>query len=193
MLISPLPARIPKTRFPAIAGALSLVLIAGPARASFLSGEALDTAANVIAWVALILVPIIAITVFWVVHVMPEKIAHKRHHPQTQAIQTLCLLSLVFGGLLWPIAWLWAYTKPVAHKAAYGTDKHDDYFHEAGEKLAAGGMVADEIRTLRRELDEMHARGALPPKLVKLRDDIEELARQVEAERGAEGQGTGAA
>ena len=193
MLISPLPPRIPKTRFPAIAGALSLVLIAGPARASFLSGEALDTAANVIAWVALILVPIIAITVFWVVHVMPEKIAHKRHHPQTQAIQTLCLLSLVFGGLLWPIAWLWAYTKPVAHKAAYGTDKHDDYFHEAGEKLAAGGMVADEIRTLRRELDEMHARGALPPKLVKLRDDIEELARQVEAERGAEGQGTGAA
>ena len=193
MPISPLPPRIPKTRFPAIAGALSLVLIAGPARASFLSGEALDTAANVIAWVALILVPIIAITVFWVVHVMPEKIAHKRHHPQTQAIQTLCLLSLVFGGLLWPIAWLWAYTKPVAHKAAYGTDKHDDYFHEAGEKLAAGGMVADEIRTLRRELDEMHARGALPPKLVKLRDDIEELARQVEAERGAEGQGTGAA
>jgi len=191
--ISPLPPRIPKTRFPAIAGALSLVLIAGPARASFLSGEALDTAANVIAWVALILVPVIAITVFWIVHVMPEKIAHKRHHPQTQAIQTLCLLSLVFGGLLWPIAWLWAYTKPVAHKAAYGTDKHDDYFHEAGEKLAAGGMVADEIRTLRRELDEMHARGALPPKLVKLRDDIEELARQVEAERGAEGQGTGAA
>ena len=193
MLISPLPPRIPKTRFPAIAGALSLVLIAGPARASFLSGEALDTAANVIAWVALILVPIIAITVFWVVHVMPEKIAHKRHHPQTQAIQTLCLLSLVFGGLLWPIAWLWAYTKPVAYRTAYGTDKHEDYFHEAGEKLAAGGMVADEIRTLRRELDEMHARGALPPKLVKLRDDIEELARQVEAERGAEGQGTGAA
>ena len=28
-------------------------------------------------------------------------------------IRTLCLLSLVFGGLLWPIAWLWAYTKPV--------------------------------------------------------------------------------
>ena len=111
----------------------------------------------------------------------------------TPARQALALLSLVFGGLLWPIAWLWAYTKPVAHKAAYGTDKHDDYFHEAGEKLAAGGMVADEIRTLRRELDEMHARGALPPKLVKLRDDIEELARQVEAERGAEGQGTGAA
>ena len=42
----------------------------------------------------------------------------------------LCLLSLVFGGLLWPIAWLWAYTKPVGYKLAYGTDKHPDYFKE---------------------------------------------------------------
>jgi len=191
--ISPLPPRIPKTRFPAIAGALSLVLIAGPARASFLSGEALDTAANVIAWVALILVPVIAITVFWIVHVMPEKIAHKRHHPQTQAIQTLCLLSLVFGGLLWPIAWLWAYTKPVAYRMAYGTDKHDDYFHEAGEKLAAGGMVADEIRTLRRELDEMHARGTLPPKLFKLRDDLGELTDAARAGESDTEQGSGGA
>ena len=34
----------------------------------------------------------------------------------------LCLLSLFFGGLLWPIAWLWAYSKPVLYKMAYGTD-----------------------------------------------------------------------
>ena len=57
------------------------------------------------------------------VHILPEKIAHKRHHPQFEAIRTLCLLSLVFGGLLWPIAWIWAYSKPVMHKMAYGTDK----------------------------------------------------------------------
>ena len=66
------------------------------------------------------------------VHVLPEKIAHKRHHPQLEAIKTLCLLSLVFGGLLWPLAWLWAYTKPVGYKLAYGTDKHPDYFKEHG-------------------------------------------------------------
>ena len=66
------------------------------------------------------------------VHVLPEKIAHKRHHPQLEAIKTLCLLSLVFGGLLWPIAWLWAYTKPVGYKLAYGTDKSPDYFKEHG-------------------------------------------------------------
>ena len=94
------------------------------ARASLFTGDTLDAVANGIAWVVLVLVPIIGIVVFWLVHVMPEKIAHKRHHPQTPAIQCLCLLSLVFGGLLWPIAWLWAYTRPVAHKVAYGTDHY---------------------------------------------------------------------
>ena len=74
------------------------------------------TAADVLAWVVLVMVPLIGIAVFWIVHVLPEKIAHKNHHPQTKAIQTLCLLSLVFGGLLWPIAWLWAFTRPVTYK-----------------------------------------------------------------------------
>ncbi|HXS92765.1 MAG TPA: DUF3302 domain-containing protein, partial [Steroidobacteraceae bacterium] len=46
-----------------------------------------------------------------------------RHHPQAPAIKTLCLLSLFFGGLLWPLAWLWAYSQPVLYKMAYGVDK----------------------------------------------------------------------
>src|SRR4029453_17736874 len=71
------------------------------------------------------------IALFWMVHVLPEKIAHRRHHPQFEAIRTLCLLSLVFGGLLWPIAWIWAYSKPVMYKMAYGTDKGPEA-HEAG-------------------------------------------------------------
>ncbi|MCE7876787.1 MAG: DUF3302 domain-containing protein, partial [Betaproteobacteria bacterium PRO3] len=159
------------------------------AQASFLSGEALDTAADVIAWVALILVPVIAIVVFWVVHVMPEKIAHKRHHPQTAAIQTLCLLSLVFGGLLWPFAWLWAYTRPVMHRMAYGTDLHEDFFVEQGERAREGKLLRDDLAHLRRELDAMHERGALPPKLAKLREDLDELSAQA----SAEGQGKPAA
>ena len=80
------------------------------------------------------------------VHVLPEKIAHKRHHPQKDAIHTLCLLSLVFGGLLWPIAWLWAYTKPVGYRLAYGTEKHDDYYLELGEKAKAGELIAGRHR-----------------------------------------------
>lgn len=99
------------------------------AHASFLHGEALDTMADILSWVVIFLVPIVGIVAFWLVHILPEKIAEKKKHPQTHAIQCLCLLSLFFGGLLWPIAWLWAYTKPVLHKLAYGTDKDESLGH----------------------------------------------------------------
>ena len=103
--------------------AVGSLALPSAAHASLLSPEAEDAVATYVALFALFFVPIVLIVLFWMVHVLPEKIAHKRHHPQLEAIKTLCLLSLVFGGLLWPIAWLWAYTKPVGYKLAYGTDK----------------------------------------------------------------------
>src|SRR4026209_1686455 len=103
---------------------IALTFLALPSRvhASFLHGETLDTVADVIAWFAFIIVPPVLIGVFLLVHILPEKVAEKRRHPQLGAIKCLCFLSLCFGGLLWPIAWLWAYTKPGFHKMAYGTD-----------------------------------------------------------------------
>ena len=128
-----------------------------PAHASFLSGDALDTAANVLSWVVLVIVPIVGIAVFWLIHILPEKIAEQRRHPQAKAIQTLCLLSLLFGGLLWPLAWLWAYTKPVLHKLAYGTDVADDH---GGELARETEMVEarDDIGQLRERLAALESR-----------------------------------
>ena len=164
----------------------ALLLVGAPAQASFLPPELMDKAAMYIAWFVIVAVPIGGIVLFWLVHVLPEKIAHKRHHPQKDAIHTLCLLSLVFGGLLWPIAWLWAYTKPVGHQIAYGTDKHDDYFHETGERAKAGELVDHEIANLRAELDAMANRGALPPKLATLRADLAAVeAAAAQARAGA--------
>jgi hypothetical protein len=157
-----------------LAGLLSAVAF-DPARASFLSGETLDKAADVLAIFVLILVPVVGIVVFWMVHVLPEHFAEKRHHPQAKAIQVLCLLSLVFGGLLWPIAWLWAFTRPVLHKAAYGTDRGEEWHEEMGDKARAGQLLQDELDHLRAELDAMAARGALPPKLRQLRADLEQI------------------
>jgi CBS domain containing-hemolysin-like protein len=110
---------------------VALTSLALPARAhaSLFHGETLDSIANAISWVVLIIAPIIGIAAFWMVHILPEKIAEKKKHPQAKAIQVVCLLSLVFGGLLWPIAWLWAYTKPVLHKMAYGTDVDESLGH----------------------------------------------------------------
>jgi len=158
-----------------LTGIVLLLAAASPASASFLSGEALDTAASVIAWVVICFVPIVVIVLFWMVHVLPEKIAEKRHHPQKDAIHTLCLLSLAFGGLLWPLAWLWAYTKPIGYRIAYGTDKHDDYFVEAGEKAKAGALLREEIVHLQHELDAMAAKGTLPAPLKALHADLTAL------------------
>jgi CBS domain containing-hemolysin-like protein len=166
-----------------LGGALA-ALAAAPAHASFLSGEALDKAADILAIAVLIIVPVVAIVLFWLVHILPEKFAHKRHHPQRDAIQVLCLLSLVFGGLLWPLAWLWAFTKPVAHRAAYGTDKHDDYYDEMMEKHRTGSLLREEAFRLREELEAMEARGDLPPKLKPLKDELASL-RLADAEARA--------
>jgi hypothetical protein len=144
-----------------------------PAHASMFSGDTLDAVANGIAWFVLAVVPLLVIALFWIVHVMPEKIAYKRHHPQAQAIHTLCLLSLVFGGLLWPLAWLWAYTKPTQYRLAYGTDKAISY-HLAMADLAAEGKLSEqELAHLRAELDAIGARGALPPELRTVRERLD--------------------
>ena len=82
--------------------ALALLALPSRAHASFLHGETLDTVAGAIAWFAFILVPPVLIGAFLLVHILPEKVAEKRHHPQLGAIKCLCLLSLCFGGLLWP-------------------------------------------------------------------------------------------
>jgi hypothetical protein len=161
--------------------ALALLGAAGVAHASFLKGETLDKVADWLAIFVLVLVPIIGIVVFWLVHILPEKIAERRHHPQLAGITTLCLLSLVFGGMLWPIAWLWAYTRPVGYKLAYGTDKHENYFEEMGEKARAGKLAAGEIAHLREELNDISARGTLPPALKALRAELDALHARANA------------
>lgn len=130
---------------------------AEPAEASIFKGEALDKAADIITWAVLIIAPIIGIVVFWLVHILPEKIAEKKQHPQAKAIQVLCLLSLVFGGMLWPLAWLWAYSKPVLYKLAYGTDKVASG-HEEAAAPAPGMDNTEELRQLRLRVAELESR-----------------------------------
>ena len=157
------PHREPRRTHVATRLAAAVALLATlPARASFLSGETLDTAANVLSWVVIVVVPIVGIVVFWLVHILPEKIAEQKRHPQAKAIQTLCLLSLVFGGLLWPLAWLWAYSKPVLYKMAYGTDVGDEHAEPGGQPAmispSTESPVNDEISRLREQLASLEAR-----------------------------------
>jgi CBS domain containing-hemolysin-like protein len=162
-----------------LAGSL---LLTSPARASFLSGDALATAADVMAIVVIVIVPIVVIVLFWLVHVLPEKIAHKRHHPQTEAIQVLCLMSLVFGGLLWPLAWLWAYTKPVFYRMAYGRDRVDEPLPAPVDTAppSRGALHADVAR-LRSDLDSLIARSDSPEELQAIRRQLAALEPRLQA------------
>ena len=141
------------------------------AHASLLSAEAEDTIATVLALFVIFVVPVVIIVLFWMVHVLPEKIAHKRHHPQLEAIRTLCLLSLVFGGLLWPLAWIWAYTKPALYKLAYGTDKHPDALESVGHESDTGGAVV----SLRDRVARLETQGIPTPDLKVLQADLDAL------------------
>jgi hypothetical protein len=161
-----------------VSGALAVFLAAGAAprsaTASFLSPEAEDALATFLALFVLFIVPVVLIVLFWLVHILPEKIAHQRHHPQFEAIRTLCLLSLVFGGLLWPLAWIWAYSRPVLYKMAYGTDLHPHALtdHEEGEaaraislhdrlaRLEARGVPESALAGVRADLDALEAKYA---------------------------------
>jgi CBS domain containing-hemolysin-like protein len=170
------------TRIGLLLASLTALLATVPAHASFMQGETLAKAANVLAIVVLVLVPVIGITVFWLVHILPEKIAHKRHHPQTEAIQVLCLLSLVFGGMLWPIAWLWAYSKPVLYKMAYGTDKLEQHDAEATAAAAAGATsLSDDVAQLRADIDRLVSQGGATGELASIRDRLAALEPRLAA------------
>ena len=145
----------PRLTHRAAVPALLALLLAAPthAHASLFKGDTLDAVANAISWAVIVIAPIIGIVVFWLVHILPEKIAEKKKHPQTHAIQCLCLLSLCFGGLLWPIAWLWAYTKPVLHKMAYGTDVDERFAHDEAEVKE----VESDVEKLRARIADLEA------------------------------------
>jgi CBS domain containing-hemolysin-like protein len=152
--------------------ATALLLCPLAAHASIFQGEALDTAADYLAWFVIIVIPPAAIALFWIVHVLPQKAAEKRQHPQKEAIHVLCLLSLFFGGMLWPFAWLWAYARPTAHAVAHGTEKHEDYFTEQAERAEKGELSAEEIEGLRHELDSLSARGFMTLQLHEARNRL---------------------
>ena len=153
-------ARWPRSRWFIPFVAFAILALPSRAHASLFHGETLDSIANVISWVAIIIAPIIGLTLFWLVHILPEKIAHKKKHPQTKLVQCLCLMSLVFGGLLWPLAWILAYSKPVLHKLAYGTDVDESLAHDDhGEAKTEEKSEVEKLRARIAQLEGQVTRG----------------------------------
>jgi hypothetical protein len=48
---------------------------------------------------------------------LPGQLARQWGHPQAAAINALSWIGIATGGLLWPIAFVWAFVKPVAGRS----------------------------------------------------------------------------
>ncbi len=172
---------------------VSLFLLPWPAWAHA-SSKTVDAIADWLALFVIVVVPIAAVAAVLMIHVLPEKIAERNHHPQKAAIQTLWLLSLVFGGLLWPLAWLWTFIKPLGYRIAYGTDKHDDFFIEARTRARKGELAAEELGYILGELDGIATKRILPVELQRVRAELQALqARAPQSAHAPELERNGAA
>ncbi|WP_082026695.1 DUF3302 domain-containing protein [Flammeovirga sp. OC4] len=114
---------------------LMYVLVTMPTSAfAMISPDKVNAFADIMAWVVISVVPVVGAIVFWKIHVIPEQIAKKRNHPQADSIHIMCLLSLVMGGMLWPIALIWAYSNPyqihVTEKQAFGENSDTEESEE---------------------------------------------------------------
>ena len=49
---------------------------------------------------------------------LPGQLARKWDHPQAAAINAMSWIGIATGGLLWPIAFIWAFTNPFGNKPA---------------------------------------------------------------------------
>ncbi len=116
---------------------LSLMLVTAFTYSYASGGGMEDKIADVISWVVLVVLPIGGIYLFWQAHIYPEKVAEKNHHPQLNAIKSLCLLSLFFGGLLWPIAMVWANYKysDIAYPDEETEEKEKNILNALNEKI----------------------------------------------------------
>lgn len=65
-----------------------------------------------------IMVLLIAVIIILVVILgsLPGKIARQCNHPQADAVRVCGWLGIVTVGILWPVALIWAYLKPVQVK-----------------------------------------------------------------------------
>ena len=108
------PAACPRNRL--TRSLLLLLGLAGAGPCAAASSEFVDSAAHVPALVIIIAVPIGGIVLFWLVHILPE--TSRLPAPPSAARRDQDALSAARGLRWdsWPLAWLWAFTKPVIHR-----------------------------------------------------------------------------
>lgn len=73
------------------------------------------TGIDYFAWFVFIVIIVASLVVFVALAQLPGKIAKGRNHPQAEAINVAGWLGLLLTfGIVWALAMIWAFTKPMA-------------------------------------------------------------------------------
>ena len=102
-------------------------------------------------FVFVVLTVIIAAVAFIAVKLggLPGKIAKSRNHPQADAINVCAWLGLITLGVAWPIALVWAYTRPA--QAAVTEEK------ATAELTSAIGDMSERLIALEKKVSTLTA------------------------------------
>jgi Protein of unknown function (DUF3302) len=69
------------------------------------------------AFVVFAILIVVAVVIVVSLGKLPGQLARKWGHPQASAINALSWIGIATGGVLWPIAFVWAFIKPIAGKS----------------------------------------------------------------------------
>jgi fatty acid desaturase len=72
------------------------------------------TGLDIFALVILIVLAVAVVGIWVLLGILPGKIARDRNHPQAEAISVCGWWGVITMGILLPLAFIWAYTKPSA-------------------------------------------------------------------------------
>jgi hypothetical protein len=68
---------------------------------------------------------------------LPGQLANKWNHPQASAINAMSWIGVATGGLLWPVAFIWAFTKPFGAKSAKSDLQPHSVDPDTGDSVTA--------------------------------------------------------
>lgn len=131
-----------------------------------------DTFAWILSWVVIFVVPIAFILVIWKIHEIPEKLAEKRHHYNVEAVKFLSWVGLFTGGLLFPLAFVYAVMKPVSIQVTSKEEVKPPTTPPppVSPPQSSSNELLEEIKKLQSRISDIESRGPnenkIPPKNV---------------------------
>ena len=80
---------------------------------------------DIFAWIVLLLMIGLIVAVFFVLAMLPGKIAKERNHPQHEAVNVAGWLGALALGVFWPLALVWAFYVAPGQKLPETADEGD--------------------------------------------------------------------